>query len=75
MFLGEEIVEHGADGGDHGELRDVVSGRRHRRAHDVGGECEFEREQDPGGKSEPDLAASHLVGGRWKIKEMTPAIA
>ena len=43
--------------------------------HDVGGECEFEREQDPGGKSEPDLAASHLVGGRWKIKEMTPAIA
>ena len=33
------------------------------RAHDVGSEREFQREQDPGGEFQPDLAALHLVGG------------
>jgi hypothetical protein len=43
--------------------RDIVPGRRDRRAHEVGGESKFERKQDPCGKFEPDLPADHLVGG------------
>jgi hypothetical protein len=54
--LGEEIVEHGADGGDDGELGDVLPSRRHRGAHKIRGERELKREQDPSGKFEPDLA-------------------
>jgi hypothetical protein len=36
--------------------------RRHRGAHKIRGERELKREQDPSGKFEPDLAATHLVG-------------
>ncbi len=48
--------------GDDGKLGDVVPGRRHGRAHDIGGKGEFQRKQDPGGESQPDLPALHLVG-------------
>lgn len=61
--LRQKIIEHGADGGDHRELGDVLPGRRHRRAQEVGGERELEPEQDPGSEFEPDLAAHQLVGG------------
>ncbi len=60
--LGEKIIEHGADGRDHGELGDVVPGGRDRRAHEIGGKGEFETKQNPGGESEPDLAPLHLAG-------------
>lgn len=52
--------------GDHRELGDVLPGRRHRGANDVGGERKFEREQNPGGKSEPGLPPCDLVGGALK---------
>src|SRR5512143_2704292 len=60
--LGEEIVEHGADGRDHGELGDVLPGGSDRSAHEIGGKGEFETKQNPGGESEPDLAPLHLAG-------------
>ncbi len=58
----QEVIEHGADGRDHRELGDVVPGRRHGGAQDVGGQGKFQPEQDPGGETKPDLAAFALGG-------------
>ena len=75
-ILCQEIIQHGADGGDHRELGDVVPGRRHGRAHDVGGKREFQRQQDPSGEFQPDLPAMHLVGGALEDqRRCTPASA
>jgi len=62
-ILREEIIEHGADDGDHPELGDVVPGGRHRGAHEIGGECKFESKQNPSRESDPDLPPFHLIGG------------
>jgi hypothetical protein len=61
--LGQEIVQHGADRGDHGQFPDVLPGGRDGRAQDIGGQREFEGQQNPGGELQPNFAAAELVGG------------
>jgi hypothetical protein len=60
--LGQKVVQHGADGGDHRQLPDVLPGGGDGGAQDVGGEREFQRQQDPGGEFQPDLASAELGG-------------
>ena len=74
-ILRQEVIEHGADSGDDGELPDILPGGRDGRAHDIGGQRELQREQDPGGEFQPDLAAAQLVGGAARIAPSTPQIA
>lgn len=59
----QEVVQHRPDHGDDGQLPDVLPGGGDGRVHDVGGERELEREQDPSGEFEPDLPSAELVRG------------
>src|SRR4029079_4547185 len=61
-ILGEKVVEHGSDQSDDGQLADVVPGWSDGRAQNVGGQWEFEREQDPGREAQPDLASDQPGG-------------
>src|SRR5262249_26452451 len=53
----EEIGEKSPDYSDGSELAHVVPARRHRGAHDVGGQLESESRDQPGRKGEPHLPA------------------